>query len=201
MLQSAVLADPNLAFLLLVLGALGLFWEFHAPGMFAPGILGLLLLCAGAYGIYQDSPNWSGVVMMAIALLLLTVEFKYYTHMISGLAGAILLGFGATAILGGARRISPSLIVAVSLAAGIIAIFLGFLGMKARRSRQASGAEALVGEMGVARTEIHPEGVRPFGTVFVHGEYWQASSHGTIPAGQRVCVERVENLVVYVKEA
>ncbi len=55
--------------------------------------------------------------------------------------------------------------------------------------------------MGVARTEIYPDGVQPHGTVFVHGEYWQARSNGTIAPGQRVCVERVQDLIVYVTEA
>ncbi len=196
-----MLADPNLAFLLLVLGALGLFWELHAPGMFVPGILGVLLLCAGAYGMYQDSPGWYGFTIMAAAVLLLTIEFKYYTHMISGLAGTMLLAFGATVILEGPRRVSPSLAIAVSLAFGMITIFLGLLGMRARRSRHVMGEESLVGEMGVARTEIHPDGVQPHGTVFVHGEYWQARSNGTIAPGQRVCVERVQDLIVYVTEA
>lgn len=198
----ATLADPNLAFLLIVLGALGLFWEFHAPGMFVPGILGALLLCAGAYGLYQDSPSWYGLTLIAVAVLLLTIEFKYYTHMVSGLAGTMLLAFGAIVILQGPRRVSPSLAIAVSLAFGIITIFLGFLGMRARKNKHATGPESLIGETGVARTEIHPEGVaQPFGTVFVHGELWQARANRVIAPGERVRVERVQDLVVYVREA
>jgi membrane-bound serine protease (ClpP class) len=197
----STLADPNLAFLLIVLGALGLFWEFHAPGMFVPGILGALLLCAGAYGLYQDSPTWYGLTLMAVAVLLLTIEFKYYTHMVSGLAGTMLLAFGAIVILQGPRRVSPGLAIAVSVAFGLSTVFLGFLGMRARKNRHATGPESLIGEMGVVRTEIYPEGIGPFGTVFVHGEYWQARANGTIAPGQRVCVERVQDLVVYVKEA
>lgn len=195
------LADPNLAFLLLVLGALGIFWELHAPGMFVPGILGALLLGAGAYGMLQDSPSWYGLTIVAVSVLLLTIELKYYTHMISGLAGTLLLAFGATAIFAGPQRLSPALAIAVSLAFGIITIFLGSLGMRARRNKQMTGVETLVGKVGVARTEIHPEGVSPQGTVFVAGEYWQARSEGTIPTGQRVRVERVRDLIVDVKEA
>ncbi len=201
-----VFADPNLAFLLLVVGALGIIWEWHAPGMFVPGVMGVLLLSMGAYGIYQDRPDWYGVALIALALLLLTVELRYYTHMVSGIAGTILLAFGATMILEGPRRVSPALAVAVSVAFGVITIFLGSLAMRARRGEQMMGQQSLVGELGVSRTEISPEGSgietsKTGGTVFVHGEYWQARSDHTIAAGQRVSIERVQDLVVYVREA
>jgi membrane-bound serine protease (ClpP class) len=192
----AALTDPNLAFLLLVIGALGLSWELHAPGMIVPGVLGVLLVCAGAYGLYQDSPSWHGLTLLIVAAVLLAIELKYYTHMISGVAGAILLAFGAIALLQGPRRVTPSLAFGVSVAFGIITIFLGFLGMRARKAQHLTGPESLVGELGVSRTEINPEG-----TIFVHGEYWQATSDHSIPAGQRVRVVRVNDLLLYVKEA
>jgi membrane-bound serine protease (ClpP class) len=201
MLSPLSFADPNLAFTLLVLGALGVLWELHAPGMFVPGLVGILSLCAGAYGLYQDSPSRYGLTLIAAALLLLAIELKYYTHMISGLTGTMLLALGATAILQGPRQISPVLALAVSVALGLITIFLGFLGMRARKNKRIMGLESLVGEVGVARTEIHPAGAYPPGTVFVNGEYWQALSQAPIPPGQRVRVERVQDLIVYVKEA
>jgi membrane-bound serine protease (ClpP class) len=191
----AALADPNVAFLLLVLGALGVYWELHAPGMVLPGVLGVLLICTGAYGIYRDSPTWYGLTLLVLAIILLTIELKYYTHMISGVAGTILLAFGALALIQGPRRITPAVAIAISAAFGIITIFLGLLAMRARKSKQMTGMEALVGEIGVSRTEINPEG-----TVFVHGEYWRARSSEAIAAGQRVSVKRVEgNLILYVE--
>ena len=180
----------------LVLGALGVYWELHAPGMVVPGVLGVLLMCVGAYGLYQDSPTWYGLTLLALAALLLIIEVKYYTHMISGAAGTVLLAFGALALLQGPQRITPGLAISVSVAFGIIVVFLGFLGMRARKSRHMTGPESLIGEIGVSRTPIDPEG-----TVFVHGEYWQARSDHAIPAGQRVSIERVDELVAYVKEA
>ncbi len=192
----AALTDPNIAFVLLIIGALGLSWELHAPGMIVPGMLGVLLVFAGAYGLYQDSPSWYGVTLLLVALLLLAIELKYYTHMISGIAGAVLLAFGAMALLQGPRRITPGIALAVSLAFGIITLFLGFLAMRARNARRLTGPESLVGEIGISRTEINPRG-----TIFVHGEYWQARSDHSIPAGQRVRVESVDELLLRVKEA
>lgn len=190
------LVNPNVAFLLLVLGLLGIYWELHAPGMIVPGILGVLLACAGVYGLYQDAPTWYGLTILALAFVLLAIELKYYTHMVSGIAGTILLAFGAVLLLQGPTRIAPGLAIAVSVAFGIISIFLGVLGMRARKAKHLTGIESLVGEIGVSRTEINPEG-----TVFVHGEYWRARSDHNIPAGQQIAVERVQDLMLYVKEA
>ena len=195
-MPDAILTDPNLAFTLLVLGALGIYWELHAPGMIVPGLLGLLLIAVGAYGLYQDSPSWYGVTLLAVALLLMAVELKYYTHMVSGIAGAILLALGAVLLLTGGRRITPALAVSVSMAFGAITVFLGLLGMRARQSRRLTGAEAMIGTVGVCKTDLDPEG-----TIFVHGEYWRAHADGRIAAGQRVVVENVQDLELFVKEA
>lgn len=191
-----VLTDPNVAFVLLVLGALGIYWEMHAPGMIAPGVLGVLLVCAGAFGLYQDSPSWYGLTLLALAILLLGIELKYYTHMISGLAGTVLLAIGAVVLLQGRRRITPALAFSVAVAFGLITIFLGTLAMRARRLKPATGMETLVGEVGVSRTAVDPEG-----TVFVHGEYWKARSAESIPAGERVRVDKVEDLMLIVRRA
>lgn len=194
--METALADPNIAFLLVVLGLLGVYWELHAPGMMVPGILGVLLIGAGAFGLYQDSPTWYGLIILMLAVTLLFIELKYYTHMVSGIAGAILFALGAIVLLQGPNRVSPALAIAVAVAFGIIAVFLGSLAMKARATRHLSGKESLIGEIGVSRTEIAPEG-----TVFVHGEYWRARSDHAIPAGQRVSIQRVDELVLFVKEA
>jgi len=191
-----VLSDPNLAFVLLVLGALGIYWEMHAPGMIAPGVLGVVLVCAGAYGLYEDSPSWYGLTLLALAVLLLGIELKYYTHMISGLAGTVLLVIGALILLQGPRRVSPGLAIAVSAAFGLITIFLGMLGMRAGRRKPAMGMESLVGVVGTARTAVDPEG-----TVFIQGEYWKARAAEHIPAGDRVCVDKVEDFVLVVRKA
>ena len=191
-----LLADPNLAFILLVLGALGVYWEMHAPGMMVPGLLGLLLIGTAAYGLYQDSPTWYGVGLLLCAGLLLAIELKYYTHMISGIAGAVLFAFAAILLLRGPQRISPALAIAVSAALSTIIVFLGGLAMQARKAKVLTGLQTLIGETGLARTPLNPEG-----TVFVNGEYWHARSNQPIEAGQTVKVEKVEHMTIWVKEA
>jgi membrane-bound serine protease (ClpP class) len=189
-------SNPDLAFVLIMLGALGIYWELHAPGMMVPGVAGLVLICAGAYGLYQDTPTWYGAAILLIAVALLTIELKYYTHMLAGITGSVLLAVGAIVLLQGPRRINPALAVAAAMALGIIILFLGTLGMHAAKSARLTGIQTLIGESGVAQTALDPAG-----TVLVRGEYWQATSDHAIPAGRRVSVERVQNLLLYVKES
>jgi membrane-bound serine protease (ClpP class) len=107
-----------------------------------------------------------------------------------------LLAFSALVLVQGPRRVSPAVAVAVSVAFGFITIFLAVLGMRARKGKRLTGMETLVGEMGVSRTAVDPEGM-----VFVHGEYWKARSLDAIAAGERVRVDAVENLVLLVRKA
>ncbi len=190
------IADPNLAFLLLVAGALGIYWELHAPGGFVPGILGVFLLVMGVLGLWRDEPTWYGSVLILLAILLLGAELKFGSHGASGVSGGVLLAVGAIALFQGPHRIHPALAIAVSIALCIIAIFLGYLGLRVRKSARLTGLSTLIGERGISRTEIHSQG-----TVFVRGELWQAKSQQSIPAGAPILVERVQDFTLYVKEA
>ncbi len=189
-----VIFDPNVAFVLLILGLLAVFWELHSPGIFVPGVAGLVLVAMATYGLYRDAPSWPGVLLLAFAIVLLGIELKYYTHMISGVVGSILLAVGAIILLRGPQRISPPIAIAMATAFGIIVVFLGFLAVRARRTKPATGLQALIGETGIAHTDIAPDG-----TVMVHGEYWHAHSSESIPAGRRVSVRAVEALNLYVE--
>ena len=190
------LFDPNVAFLMLVVGIIALSWELHAPGMFGPGLIGIILLCAGAFGLWENTPTWYGSTLIVLALVLLAIELVVSSHGIAGVFGAILLASGAVGLIRGPHAINPVLAVAVAAAVCVIAVFLGFLGLKARRAAVVSGIETLVGQVGVSRTDIGLQG-----TVFVRGEYWQAKSDSPIPADARVSVERVDGLTLHVKEA
>jgi membrane-bound serine protease (ClpP class) len=191
-----VLADPNFAFLILIGGILALYWELHAPGFIFPGVIGLFLLCAGVFGLWENAPTWYGSLLILMAFVLLAVELKVGGHGVSGVSGAVLLLIGALVVIRGPRRINPALATAVSVALCSIAIFLGYLALQARRSTLLTGVERLVGQIGVARTEISSQG-----TVLVRGEYWQARSNVPIPTGSRVSIERVQDMTLYVKEA
>lgn len=191
---SAAIADPNIAFLLLIVGAALIYWEIHAPGMIVPGALGVLMVAGAAYGLSFDSPSWYGITLLLLAAALLTIEFKYYTHMISGAAGTLLLALGAMALVTGPRRITPEMAVSTSFAFGVITVFLGLLAMRARKGKPLSGLSTMIGEIGISQTSISPQG-----TVLVRGEYWQAVSDDNIAPGQKVKVENVHNLILNVR--
>jgi len=146
-----------------------------------------------------DAPTWYGLTILVLAIFLLLVELKYYTHLVSGIVGAILFVIAAVVLLQGPLRFTPVVAISVAAALGIITICLVPLGMRVRKAKLLTGPATLVGEIGVSRTELSPEG-----TVFVHGEYWRAHSDQKIAAGHRVAVERVQegqgDLMLFVKE-
>jgi membrane-bound serine protease (ClpP class) len=135
------------------------------------------------------------LLLLICAALLLGIELKYYTHLVSGIAGTVLLAFGTILLLRGPERVSPALAIAVSAAFGVIVVFLGSLGMRARTAKRLTGLQTLIGETGESRTPLNPDG-----TVFVNGEYWQAKSKQLIESGRRVRVERIENMTIWVTE-
>ena len=145
---------------------------------------------------FSEAPTWYGMLLLLMAVLLLTFELKFYTHMISGIVGAVLLAFGIILLFPAPDQISPAFAIAVSVAIGIIIVFLGTLAMRARKSKLLTGAQTLVGQTGVSSTPLDPAGM-----VLVNGEYWQARGNHSIPAGQPVRVERVDNLTIWVTEA
>lgn len=145
---------------------------------------------------FSEAPTWYGLLLLVLAVTLLAVELKVYTHMISGIVGAILLAFGIILLFPAPGQISPTVAIAVSAALGIIIIFLGTLGIRARKSKLLTGIQTLIGQTGVSSTPVNPAG-----TVFVNGEYWQARSNHAIEAGQPVRVERVDDLTIWVTEA
>ncbi len=135
-------------------------------------------------------------LLIIVALLLLAIELKFGTYGASALVGATLLSFGSILLMDESGYRHPVFAVSVSVALAIIAGFQGYLGLRTRKSKRLAGLEELVGEKGVSRTEIKNRG-----TVFVRGEYWQATSREAIPPGALVSVERVEGLLLFVREA
>jgi membrane-bound serine protease (ClpP class) len=190
------LDDPNLAFTLLLIGALAVLWELHAPGLLVPGLLGVCAMAAGAWGLYQNSPTPFGLALLILACVLLTIEIVYHAHMISGLSGSLLLGLGAVLLFRGPRHIAPSLAIAASLALATITAILGVVAVRSRSDRHLTGIESMIGSTGVTKTALTPHG-----TVMVRGEYWQAYSDHEIPSGTPITVQAMRDFTLLVREA
>jgi membrane-bound serine protease (ClpP class) len=191
-----VVADPNVAFVLLLLGGLGLYLEFTTPGAILPGVLGALLALFGLSGLSVLPISWLGVALLLLALGLLVAEAFVTSHGVLGVGGAVALVFGALLLVEGPPgiRIRLSTAIGAAIPFAAIAVFLGTLVARAHKQPAMTGESGLIGETGVARTPLEP-----VGKVFVHGEYWDASSSVPVAEGARVRVTAVDGLKLQVE--
>jgi membrane-bound serine protease (ClpP class) len=194
------IAHPNLAYLLLMIGLLGLYFEFAHPGAIFPGVLGGISLILAFFSFQILPINYAGLALILLGVLLFILEIKITSHGILAAGGVIALIIGSVMLIrSNVPELRPSLniIVPVALGFSLIFIFLVTMAARALRRKVQTGMEGLAGEIGTARTDIEPEGM-----VFVHGELWRALSETPIPKGARVRVVRVEkNLTLKVVRA
>ncbi len=195
----SAIADPNIALILLVLGALGIYVEFTSPGLIAPGIAGAILALLGLSALSVLPISWLGAALMILALTLFVLEAKFTSHGVLGVGGAIAMILGAVMLVDSPlpeMRIRWGTAIALTIPFSIITIMLVTLALRARRAKVETGTEGMVGETGSAITDLAPSG-----KVFVHGEYWDADSSTPAPAGARVRVVAVNKLRLSVEPA
>jgi membrane-bound serine protease (ClpP class) len=194
-LMSAI-SDPNIAFVMLILGALGLYLEFTHPGLILPGVAGGILVLLGLAALSVVPINWGGVALLILAVTLFVLEAKFASHGILGAGGAVAMILGALLLVEGPpeMRIRLGTAIGVTLPFALITVFLLSLVLKARANKVVTGDAGMIGEVGVARTALAPRG-----TIFVHGELWDAVSSITLEAGSRVRVVAVEGLTLKVE--
>jgi membrane-bound serine protease (ClpP class) len=192
------IADPNIGFILLVLGVLGIYVEFHAPGLIFPGIAGAILALLGLSSLSILPINWVGVALLVLSLALFALEAKVASHGMLGVGGTISMVLGALLLINGPpeMRIHLSTALAVALPFAAITMFLVSMVIQARRNKVQTGAEGMIGQLGIARTALEPEG-----QVLVRGEYWDAVAPSNIPAGAHVRVKGVAGLKLQVEQA
>ncbi len=191
------ISDPNVALLLLVLGALGIYVEFSAPGLIFPGVAGAILAMLGLSAISVLPINWAGAGLLILSLALFALEAKLASHGILGAGGAVAMILGAMLLINSPvpeMRIHLSTAVALALPFTLITVFLLSLIVRARRNKVITGAEGMIGETGVAYSPLEPEG-----RIFVRGEYWNAVSSVPVKAGAPVRVTAIHGLVLSVE--
>jgi membrane-bound serine protease (ClpP class) len=196
--ESAVLmvADPNLAFIILVLGALLLYVEFNVPGLVAPGAAGAILVLIGLLALSVLPIRGAAVGLLILAMALFVIEAKVAAHGVLATGGVIAMLFGALLLVEGPpeMRIHFSTAISVTLPFALITVLLVSLVVRSRRQPQATGVGGLLRETGVAHTDIAPGGV-----VRIHGEFWNATATLPIPQGAPVRVSAVEGLCLKVE--
>jgi membrane-bound serine protease (ClpP class) len=182
-------ANPNLAYILLMIGLLGLYFEFAHPGAILPGVLGgiSLLLAVFAFQILPINYVGLGLVLLAVILFILEVKVQSFGMLAVGGIAAMIIG-SLMLIKAPIDELRPSLrfVLPVALGVSLIVLFLLTLVFRAQARRPLSGREGMIGETGTARTELAPSG-----RVFVHGELWTAEAEEPVRAGEKVKVIEV----------
>lgn len=190
----ATITNPNIAFLLLMAGIYGIFFEFWNPGSFLPGTLGAICLLTGLYGLAELPVNLAGLALITLGVGLLVAEAFLFSHGILGVGGVIAFALGATILVNTdspAFRISLSLIGGFTLASAIFVIVVVRTALRAQRRRVVSGPEELIGATG---TVIDWQDGR--GHVFIHGERWSARGDGPFDVGNSIEVTALSGLTL-----
>lgn len=191
------LTDPNLAFILLAVGALGIYIEFTNPGLVFPGVFGGLLLIVGMMALSLLPINWAGAALIVFGLTCFVLEAFTVANGIFTVGGAIAMVLGAVMLIDtGIPELSISwgTALAVTIPFAVVTAFLLGLAVRSFRLKVQTGVEGMIGEEGVAKTEVAADG-----RVFIHGELWNASSSQPIPAGARVRITAVRGLRLQVE--
>jgi len=191
------IADPNIALVLLVIGALGIYIEFHSPGLIAPGVVGAILVLLGLSAISVLPINWLGAALLLLAFTLFVLEAKFAAHGILAVGGAVSMVLGAVMLVDSPipeMRVHWGTAIALALPFAAITTMLLSLVLRARRGKVETGSEGMIGQTGSAITELAPEG-----KVFVHGEYWDAVSLRPAAAGARIRVTAIDRLKLTVE--
>jgi membrane-bound serine protease (ClpP class) len=188
--------DPNITLIILLIGALCLYVEFNHPGAVVPGTIGVIFIVLAAFAMHLLPIRFAALAMILVAFALFVAEAKFPSHGVITAGGILLLTLGGLLLVDAPipeMRVHLLTALAVSIPFGIITVFLMSIAMRARRNKIVTGAEGLVGEIGIAQTALAPAG-----TVVVHGEFWDAVSAVPVPAGEQIVVRQVDGLTLRV---
>ncbi len=190
-----VISDPNIAYILMMIGLAGLYFELSHPGAIFPGVIGAISLILAFYSFQTLPVNYAGLLLIALAVIFFIAEIKVASYGILSLGGIVSLTLGSIMLfedVGVSLRLMAPTIVLI----GGFFVIVSTLAFRAYRSKPQSGMEGLVGEVGIVQKPIDPEGL-----VFVHGEYWRAVSSEKLELGEKVAVEAVTGLILKVRKA
>lgn len=189
--------DPNVAYVLMSIGMLGLWAELNNPGAILPGVVGGLFILLAVFALNILPVRYAAVALILLAFVLFAIEAMVASHGVLGIGGVISLFIGGLLLVDGPvpeMRVHWITAAAVSIPLGLIAVFLMTMAIRAQRGKSVTGEEGMIGEQGVAQTLIDPQG-----RVFVHGEIWSARAPERIEPGSRIEVTGVEGLELEVR--
>jgi membrane-bound serine protease (ClpP class) len=191
------ISDPNIAYILMMIGLAGLYFELSQPGAIFPGVIGAISLILAFFAFQTLSVNYAGFLLIILSIILFIMEMKIISYGLLSIAGIASLLLGSMMLFeNSAPGLGLSWTVFVPTVVIVSAFFVAVAGIvfKAQVTKPRTGAKGLIGEIGVAKTDIKAEG-----KVFVHGELWNATSKDIIGQGKKVRVVKVVNLVLEVE--
>ena len=192
------ISDPNVAYVLMLLGITGLIAELYSPGAILPGVVGAISLILALYAFQTLPISYAGLLLILLAFVLFIAEIKVKSFGILGFGGVISLLFGSLMLINAdvpALRVSLQVIVPSVLISALFFLFVVRAAWRSQRRRPVTGAEGLIGEIGVAATDLAPKGM-----LQVHGELWRAESDEPVAAGEAAEVVKVDGLQLRVKK-
>ncbi len=199
------ISDPNIAYIFMLLGIYGLFFELSNPGSILPGVLGGIFLILAFYSLQTLPVNWAGMALILFALVLFILEVKVTSYGILSIGGVVAMFLGSIMLFSKPVNdfepvIAVSLRVVIFATIGTAAFFAFALGLafKAHRRHVTTGKEGMIGEVGTALTSLHPEAT---GRVQVHGELWSARSDDSIKKGEQVKIVSINGMEIKVAKA
>jgi len=195
-----IISDPNISYILLMLGMYGLLFELYSPGAIFPGIIGVISLILAFYSMQTLPVNYAGLALIIFGVILFVLEIKIVSHGLLTIGGIVSLLLGSLMLIRSDSTfdfigISMSVIIASVAVTAFFFLFVIGLGIRAQRAKPATGIEAMIGEIG-SSLEI----LDPVGRVHVHGETWNAESvSGLINKDEKIRVTGIKNLKLYVE--
>ena len=194
-----IISDPNIAYILLMLGFYGLMFELYNPGSILPGIVGVICLILAFYSLHTLPINYAGLALILFALLLFLLEIKIASHGVLAIGGIISLLLGSMMLIrtgsGNIGTISWGVIISATVVTSLFFLFVIGMGLKAQRLKPTTGVSALIHETGTANETLNPGGM-----VMVHGELWQAESlSGEINKGEKIRVKDMQGFKLFVE--
>jgi membrane-bound serine protease (ClpP class) len=191
------LSDPNIAYLLMTIGTIGIMAELYSPGAILPGIVGAISLILAFYSLQSLPVNYAGVLLVVLGIVFFILEATVTSYGLLAIGGVTSMILGSLMLIktdAEFLQLSWGMIVPVIAFAAIGTMFIFGMAVRAMHRQPLTGTEGMVGSIGVAKTLVDPQG-----QLAVHGELWEAVSEYPLQPGDRAEVTRVEGLTLHVK--
>lgn len=192
------ISDPNIAYVLMMIGIYGIFFELSNPGLIFPGVVGGICLLLALFAFQTLPVNFSGVALILLGIIFFIAEIMVVSYGLLAIGGIIAITLGSMMLFDSPEpwlRISWSVLIPSVTASALLFGALVYLAVQGQRRKPVSGREGMIGEHGTARTDLTPSG-----QVFAHGEIWQAEAEGEVHKGEPVEITGIVGLTLKVRK-